>query len=63
MTLILTQEAEERLWDYAQKYPAAFGELVAVMLGERLPPDKEARCEVAEAIPLISLAPIGKHGE
>ena len=56
---ISAQEAEERLWDYAQKYPTAFGELVTVMLGERLPPDKEACRKVAESVPLISLTPIG----
>ena len=56
---ISTQEAEERLWDYAQKHPMAFGELVTVMLGERLPPDKETCRKVADSVPLISLTPIG----
>lgn len=56
---IPTQEAEERLWNYARKYPTAFGELVTVMRGERLPPDKEACRKVAESVPLISLTPIG----
>jgi deazaflavin-dependent oxidoreductase (nitroreductase family) len=56
---ISTLEAEERLWDYAQKYPVAFGELVTIMLGEHLPPDKETCRKVAESVPLISLNPIG----
>ena len=56
---ISTQEAEERLWDYARKNPIPFGKLVTVMLGERLPPDKEACRKVAESVPLISLTPIG----
>ena len=56
---ISTQEAEERLWDYAQKYPTAYGELVTVMLGERLPADKETCRKVSDSVPLISLTPIG----
>jgi deazaflavin-dependent oxidoreductase (nitroreductase family) len=56
---ISTQETEERLRGYAQKYPTAFDELVTTMLGEGLPPDKETCCKVAKCVPLISLAPIG----
>jgi len=56
---ISTQEGEARLWEYAQKHPTAFGELVTVMLGERLPPDKETCHKVAESVPLISLIPTG----
>ena len=53
------QEGEMRLWEYAQKHPIAFGELVTVMLGERLPADKETCRKVADSVPLISLTPIG----
>jgi deazaflavin-dependent oxidoreductase (nitroreductase family) len=56
---ISTQEGEARLWEYAQKHPTAFSELVTVMLGERLPPDKETCRKVAESVPLISLTPTG----
>ena len=56
---ISTQEAEERLWDYSQKYPTAFGELVTIMLGESLLPVKETSRTVTEFVPLISLTPIG----
>jgi deazaflavin-dependent oxidoreductase (nitroreductase family) len=53
------QEAESQLWDYARKHPTAFRELVIIMLGERLPPDKETCRKVAESVPVISLNPIG----
>ena len=56
---ISTQEAEERLWDYSQKYPTAFGELVTIMLGESLLPVKETCRKVTKSVPLISLTPIG----
>jgi hypothetical protein len=39
----------------------AFGELVTVMLGERLPADKETCRKVAESVPIISLTPIGQE--
>jgi len=42
-----------------QKPSMAFGELVTLMLGERLPADQETCREVAESIPLISLIPSG----
>lgn len=56
---ISTKEAEERPWDYAQRYPTAFGELITVILGGCLPPDKETCRKVTESVPLISLTPIG----
>lgn len=56
---VSSQEAEARLWDYAQEHPTAFRELVMVMLGERLPPNKETCRKVAESVPVISLTPTG----
>ena len=56
---IPVSEGEEKLWDYAQKHPMAFGELVTLMLGERLPADKETCRKVADSVPLISLTPTG----
>jgi len=56
---ISVEEGEARLWDYAQKHPAAFKELVAVMLGVRLPVARETCRKVAESVPLISLTPAG----
>lgn len=53
------QEAESQLWDYARKHPTAFRELVMIMLGERLPPNKETCRKVAESVPVISLNPTG----
>ena len=53
------QEAESQLWDYARRHPTAFRELVMVMLGERLPPNKETCRKVAESVPVISLIPTG----
>jgi deazaflavin-dependent oxidoreductase (nitroreductase family) len=60
---ISMQEGEARLWDYAKKHPTAFGEVVMVMLGERLPADKETCHKVAKSIPLISLTPQDKNGD
>ena len=56
---ISASEGEGRLWDYAQKHPMAFGELVTIMLGERLPADKETCRKAADSVPLISLTPTG----
>lgn len=56
---ISVAEGEERLWDYAQKHPFAFRELTALMLGERLPADKETCRKMADTVPLISLTPTG----
>ena len=56
---ISVANSEERLWDYAQKHPLAFRELTTLMLGERLPADKETCRKVADSVPLISLTPIG----
>lgn len=53
------QEAEAHLGDYARKHPSAFGELVMIMLGERLPPSQETCQRVAQSIPIISLTPTG----
>ena len=50
-------EAEGRLWDYAQRHPAALRELTTVMLGERLPPTRETCQRLAESVPLIALIP------
>jgi deazaflavin-dependent oxidoreductase (nitroreductase family) len=54
-----TKTGEAHLWEYAQKHPIAFRELVMVMLGEHLPADKETCRKVAESVPVISLTPIG----
>ena len=56
---VSTQEAESQLWDYARKHPTAFRELVIIMLGEWLPPNKETCRKVAESVPVISLNPTG----
>lgn len=56
---ISMREAEARLWEYAQRHPIAFGELVTIMLGERLPQNQETCHKVAESVPLISLTPKG----
>lgn len=56
---ISVSDGAELLWDYARKHPLAFGELTALMLGERLPVDKETCRKVADSIPLISLTPTG----
>ena len=56
---ISVTEGEEKLWDYAQEHRIAFGELVTLMLGERLPADKETCRKVAESVPLISITPTG----
>jgi len=50
---------KERLWEYARKYPIAFGELVTIMLGERLSADKETCRKAADSVPLISLTSTG----
>jgi deazaflavin-dependent oxidoreductase (nitroreductase family) len=55
---VAQQEGEARLWDYAQKHPIAFRELVVVMLGERLPPARATCQKVAESVPVISITPI-----
>ncbi|NOY98649.1 MAG: nitroreductase family deazaflavin-dependent oxidoreductase [Chloroflexi bacterium] len=51
------EEGVERLWSYAQKYPAAFRELVRVMLGERLSPDRETCQKLAAVVPVVALRP------
>ena len=48
-----------QLWVYAQKYPAIFRGLAMVLLGERLPVNKETCRKVAESVPIISLTPTG----
>jgi deazaflavin-dependent oxidoreductase (nitroreductase family) len=52
---ISSEEALEQLWAYAQKYPAAFTQLIKTILGEALPPDYESCQKMAEAIPLVAL--------
>ena len=54
---ISKREAEDVLWDYAQRYPVAMRELTAVILGERLSPTYETCVRLAESIPLIALVP------
>lgn len=52
------KEAEDILWDYAQKHPVALRELTVMMLGERLPPTRETCARLAQSIPLIALIPM-----
>ncbi|MBC8335346.1 MAG: nitroreductase family deazaflavin-dependent oxidoreductase [Anaerolineales bacterium] len=52
---ISPEAALENLWAYAQKYPAAFTQLIKTILGESLPPDYETCQKMAEAIPLVAL--------
>lgn len=52
------KEAEDILWEYAQKHPIAFRELTSVMLGERLPAARETCRRIAESVPVISLKPV-----
>ena len=42
-----------------QKTSLAFNELVTLILGERLPADKEICRKVADSVPLIPLTPTG----
>ena len=52
----ISQEAAlENLWVYAQKYPAAFTQLIKTMLGESLPPSYETCKKLAEVVPLVAL--------
>lgn len=51
------EEAERVLWEYAQKYPFAMGELSTMMLGEKLSPTRETCARLAQSIPLIALKP------
>jgi len=52
----ISQEAAlENLWVYAQKYPAAFTQLIKTMLGEGLPPSYETCQKMAEVVPLVAL--------
>ncbi|MDX1378398.1 MAG: nitroreductase family deazaflavin-dependent oxidoreductase [Anaerolineales bacterium] len=50
-------EAEEILWDYAQRHPVALRELTMMILGKRLPPTRETCARMAESVPLIALIP------
>ena len=54
---ISQEEALENLWVYAQKFPTAFTQLVKGMLGEGLPPTREACQKLAEVVPLVALRP------
>ncbi len=52
---ISSEVALENLWVYAQKYPAAFTQLIKTILGEALPPNYETCQKMADAIPLVAL--------
>lgn len=55
---ISEKEAEDVLWEYAQKHPFAMRELTVVMLGERLAPTRDICVRLAKSVPVISLKPI-----
>ena len=52
---IPSEAALENLWVYAQKYPAAFTQLIKTILGEALPPDYESCQKMAVAFPMVAL--------
>lgn len=52
------EEAQERLFVYAQRHPVAFRELSNFMMGEHLEVSREDCLKMAEHIPLITLHPI-----
>jgi deazaflavin-dependent oxidoreductase (nitroreductase family) len=56
------EAAQAALFNYALKYPVAFGELSKFMLGKRLPANNESCREVAAAIPFVELAPVDTPG-
>jgi len=53
--VISSEAALANLWIYAQKYPAAFTQLIKTILGDALPPNYETCQKMAEAIPLEAL--------
>jgi deazaflavin-dependent oxidoreductase (nitroreductase family) len=55
---ISREDAQEVLWAYARKHPAALRELTLIMLGERLPPSHETCGRLAESVPVIALKPV-----
>jgi deazaflavin-dependent oxidoreductase (nitroreductase family) len=54
---VSVEQAEEKLFAYAQRYPAAFRELTMVMTSKRLDPTLENCRKLAEAVPVIAFIP------
>jgi deazaflavin-dependent oxidoreductase (nitroreductase family) len=50
-------EGKEKLFAYAQSYPAAFRELSYLMMGRRMEATQENIHKMAEKIPLVALHP------